>query len=325
MQVFEKSHRAGGRASTRIADGECQFDHGAQYFTIRDPELKPYLESWCQDEHVALWDGQIVSIEQPGSFRDVPSMKRFVGTPSMESLGTHLASDLKIAWETQVAKVERESSGFRLTSKTGSDLDRFDVVLWNCPPVQVENMLPLQCEWRDQLSKVEMVPCWSIMLAFEDRWTVPFDGAFVNDGSLGWIARDSSKPSRPKKWDTWVLHSTVAWASDHVDIAREMAIQSLMHEAERVTRSTMPAACIVKAHRWLYSRPTESLSQRSLWDETHRLGACGDWCGGPRVEGALRSGMAMAGQVLGSLHERTLVNAAAHKKTPGVVQLELFP
>ncbi len=34
VKCFEKSHRAGGRASTRIADGKLQFDHGAQYFTF---------------------------------------------------------------------------------------------------------------------------------------------------------------------------------------------------------------------------------------------------------------------------------------------------
>jgi len=32
-----------------------------------------------------------------------------------------------------------------------------------------------------------------------------------------------------------------------------------------------------------------------------RLGACGDWCAGPRVEGAFLSGAAMAGAVLREL------------------------
>ena len=59
---------------------------------------------------------------------------------------------------------------------------------------------------------VETVPCWSVMLAFEDRWGVPFVGAFINGGSLGWIARDPSNPARCPISDTWVLPSTVAWA-----------------------------------------------------------------------------------------------------------------
>jgi photolyase PhrII len=324
IQCFEKSHRAGGRASTRIADGVCQFDHGAQYFTIRDPVLIPYLDSWCQDKLVAQWDGHIVAIDQPGSLRDVVSMKRYVGTPNMESIGTHFAKDLSIAFETEVTRVECEPKGYRLLSKTGRDLGAFDLVLWNCPPVQVQKLIPLECNWRDQLSQVEMVPCWSVMLAFEQRWNVPFDGAFINDGTLGWIARDSSKPSRSKALDTWVLHSTVAWATENIELSKELAIQGLIQEAERVTKSTMPVPRVAKAHRWLYCQPKESLTLKSLWDETHRLGACGDWCGGPRVEGAMRSGMALAGQVLGSLYTQSLASMAAQVNSSSVVQLKLF-
>ena len=133
-----------------------------------------------------------------------------------------------------------------------------------------------------------------------------------------------SKPHRSKVMDTWVLHSTVAWATANLNISEDAAIRNLIQEAERATNCAMAEPCVARAHRWLYSRPTESLKQNSLWDEMHRLGACGDWCGGPRVEGALKSGMALAGQVLGSLHERTLANAAADEKASAVVQLKLF-
>ncbi len=112
----------------------------------------------------------------------------------------------------------------------------------------------------------------------------------------------------------------VAWASENLDISKEAAILSLIQEAERVTSQKMVQPCVARAHRWLYSRPTESLADRALWDEVNRLGVCGDWCGGPRVEGALKSGMALAGRVLGSLHERTPTEVNSSRP----VQLELF-
>ncbi len=303
IQCFEKSHRVGGRASTRIAGGETQFDHGAQYFTIRDPVLEPFLESWCADNHVAQWNGHIVSINEPGVFQDVPLMNRYVGTPTMESLAKHLSTDLSIEVDTEIVNVQRRETGYRLTSKANRELGEFDVVLWNCPPHQVEKLVPQSTEWVPELSKVEMVPCWAVMLGLDHRWDVPFDGAFVNGGMLSWLARDSSKPLRSTALDTWVMHSSVSWAADNLELSVESTIKCLTEEAERVTGSAMPALQIAKAHRWLYSRPTESLTNKSLWDDVHRLGACGDWCGGPRVEGALKSGMALAGQVLGSLHE----------------------
>jgi photolyase PhrII len=329
IKCFDKSNRAGGRTSTRISEGPfakgiAQFDHGAQYFTIRDPILAPYLDSWRQDNHVSQWNGHIVSIDEPGAYREVPATKRFVGTPRMESLAEHLTVDLQISVETEVAKVDQVKNGYRLTSKDDRDLGEFDIVLWNCPPKQVEKMLPQSCDWRTLLSKVEMVPCWAVMLALESRWDAPFDGAFVNNGSLAWIARDSSKPARPQSIDTWVLHSTVAWAGSNLDLSKEAVIASLTQEAERVTGYKMPNASLARAHRWLYSRPAESLPQSALWDATSNLGACGDWCGGPRVEGALKSGMALAGKILVSLHERALTTTASHGQTAKPIQLGLF-
>lgn len=324
IKCFDKSHRVGGRASTRIVDDNVPFDHGAQYFTIRDPLLKPWLESWRQDKHIALWVGRIVSIDAPRSLRDVAAMERFVGTPSMESLAKHLGSELPIELDTEVATAVLGPNGYQLTSRAGKSLGEFDVVLWNCPPAQVEKLAPPNCIWREELAKVEMVPCWAVMIAFKERWDVPFDGAFINDGKLGWMARDSSKPGRPNTTDAWILHSTIAWAKENLELSKEVVVDIFRQEAERVTGVAMPLVHVAKSHRWLYSRPSESLAERSLWDESNRLGACGDWCGGPRVEGALRSGMAMAGRVLGSLHERSLDSLASEVNTSAAIQLPLF-
>jgi predicted NAD/FAD-dependent oxidoreductase len=321
---FEKSNRAGGRLSTRVADAVMQFDHGAQYFTVRDPVLAPYLDSWRSDGCVDVWDGRIIAIDEPGLFGQVPSTQRYVGTPKMESLAEHLSSELTIEADTEVARVEPTTNGYKLSAKDGRELGEFDVVLWNCPPRQVEKMVPSQCEWFEELKKVEMVPCWAVMVALESRWDVPFDGAFVNCGALGWIARNSSKPSRSKALDTWVLHSSVAWAKENLEATKDRVASLLIGEAGRAVSSKMPRQIVAKAHRWLYSKPDESLPCEFLWDEKNRLGACGDWCGGPRIEGALKSGMALAGRFLGSLHEQNSANAVDNTTSTETIQLKLF-
>jgi len=46
--------------------------------------------------------------------------------------------------------------------------------------------------------------------------------------------------------------------------------------------------------RWPHATPINPLPQPCLWDGAQRLGIAGDWCGGPRIEGAYLSGLALA-------------------------------
>ena len=55
----------------------------------------------------------------------------------------------------------------------------------------------------------------------------------------------------------------------------------------------------MRAIFWPQATPLNPLPQLFVWDERDRLGVAGDWCGGPRVEGAFLSGQALAEAVLG--------------------------
>jgi len=316
VACFEKSGRASGRAATRRMDSIATVDHGAQYFTVRDERLKPLLQSWIDEGCVAEWQGRVVELQALSQIRDVAPQQRYVGTPTMNALGQHLTSDLKLQSNIRVASIvsiaadataERAqlANSYRLIDDARVELGEFDIVLCNCPPVQVAALVPDLCSWKGRLTDIVMLPCWAVMIAFEQRWEVPFDAAFINHGNLSWIARDSSKPGRDASIDTWVLHSSSEYAASHLDSPSELVIEELLADASLLTGLKLPPRSLSQAHRWLYARPQQSLPESSLWDAQHGLGACGDWCGGPRVEGAMLSGIALAGKVLGTLHENT--------------------
>lgn len=50
-----------------------------------------------------------------------------------------------------------------------------------------------------------------------------------------------------------------------------------------------------------YAQPREPLPESYLIDLESRIGACGDWCGGPRVEGAFLSGLALGSAVVDAI------------------------
>jgi photolyase PhrII len=320
VKIFDKSDRVGGRISTRRSGERMQFDHGAQYFRCHDSNLQRHLESWVTDRHIAKWNGKIVTFDEAGRYKASDSLDRYVGTPRMESLADHLSEDLTVRFDTEVGKVVQDGNAYLVTDSAGASLGQFDMVLWNCPPIQTARQMSTPCDWQDRLSEIEMLPCWAVMFASETKWEVPFDGAFINQGSLSWISRDSSKPGRASGYDSWVLHSSPQWAKEHLETSKDDVIAMLISEAEKITASVIPERCFQRAHRWLYSRPAQALQDLALWDDQRWLGACGDWCGGPRVEGALKSGIALAGRVLGSLHERSATTTVAGQSQ----QLSLF-
>ncbi|MBM3966204.1 MAG: hypothetical protein FJ308_14245 [Planctomycetes bacterium] len=111
----------------------------------------------------------------------------------------------------------------------------------------------------------------------------------------------------------------------------------------------MPPVVQAVAHRWRYAyphwlrdrlitgQPTPSMrlastvASRCLWDPSNRMGACGDWlvndgiAGG--IEGAMSSGVALAGQVLRWLTQHgtgSRTGGVDRKGTGGYKQMELF-
>ena len=53
------------------------------------------------------------------------------------------------------------------------------------------------------------------------------------------------------------------------------------------------------AHRWLFARVQQSLGAEVIWNPEERVGACGDWTHGSRVEDAFTSGLSLARTILG--------------------------
>ena len=98
VTVYETGRGPGGRTSTRRAgpDGAgWQFDHGAQYFSAKDPAFRAIVEEWRADGLVAEWAGTFGALDAAtGTFvRETleGTKERWVGTPSMNAVAKGLA------------------------------------------------------------------------------------------------------------------------------------------------------------------------------------------------------------------------------------------
>ncbi len=59
VTVFDKGRRVGGRTSTRQSRSDIAFDHGAQYFTVKDGRFRAQVTAWQDAGIVAEWKGKI--------------------------------------------------------------------------------------------------------------------------------------------------------------------------------------------------------------------------------------------------------------------------
>lgn len=297
VRVFDKARGPGGRMSTRRAD-HLSFDHGAQYFTVRDARFADWLRVLRRDGLVAPWTGKIGALNRGAIKLEAAGPDRYVGVPGMNAVCRQLADGLDVSYGFPVSRIEREIERWRVIFEGDSEPKRFDAVVVSAPAPQCAALLADAAPaLAARAAKVEMAPCWAVMAAFEQELDLGFEGAFVQGSPLSWVARNSSKPGRPGS-ETYVLHGSPEWSRDHLEIDAEDAGRQLIAAFAEAAGRRLPEPHHLVAHRWRFALPVEPLADACLYDGESAVVACGDWCGGPRVEGAFLSGRAASDRVL---------------------------
>ncbi len=70
----------------RGLSGELAFDHGAQYFTVRDQRFSELAAEWERDRVIAKWTGRIVVFDGEGWEDVAEGTARYVGIPGMSAI-----------------------------------------------------------------------------------------------------------------------------------------------------------------------------------------------------------------------------------------------
>lgn len=303
VHVFDKARGPSGRMSTRRAEddnGPWQCDHGAQYFTARNPAFRAEVARWQQADVAALWDARLASFDGNAWSTPATPLERFVGTPRMTSpaawLVQHLGEPALAQWQTTVQRLDHTEGGWAITSaEHGLHSPRYSAVLLAVPaPQAVPLLAPVAPAGAAVAGSARMRGSWAVMLRYASPVALPWEGAFINTGPLRWVARDSSKPGRTGP-ETWLLHASPEWSEAHIEDSAD-AVTAALLAAFAALGGPQPLAAT--AHRWRYADTEPALTLGSWWDAQMRLGLCGDWLHGGKVEGAWLSGRALAQQVL---------------------------
>ena len=323
VTVFEKSAAAGGRMATRKSPFGT-FDHGAQYFTVRDPRfaqvlaLTPALCRPWSANTVRVLDSQglVAAAGLPGR------EPHWVPTPGMSALVQQWAAPLiaqsRLELQTQVTAIQTDAlnkqqwqlctSGTRTVGESsGADgsshvFGGFDAVVLALPGPQAQWLLQSNkkiAKLAGRVGQSTVAPCWTLMLAFPQavqpglttlgpQW----NAARSTHHRIAWLARESSKPGRGVV-ERWTVQASAAWSQEHLQDDPARVTAKLIKAFSEVTGIRAEPA-LAQAHRWLYAKTEKPLGVSHLWDNNLGVGVCGDWCLGHRVEDAFVSALDLA-------------------------------
>ena len=286
VSLFDKGRGPGGRMATRRIEtplGEACFDHGAQYFTARDPAFRRQVAAWERDGLAAPW---------PAAGEDA-----WVGVPGMSAPVRALTSRLDVTCSRRIDALHRDPEGWRLIGD-GGDAGPFDAVVVAVPAEQAGPLVrPWQPGFADHADATLAEPCWTVMATFSERLAIDAD-VVKRRGPIGWAARNSAKPGRTGP-ESWVVQAGPDWSRSHLEDEPSAVLPRLIEALAAVAARPLPEIAFASAHRWRYAR-SGTLGRDTMYDGDLRLGLCGDWLIGPRIECAWTSGRLLAEAILAS-------------------------
>lgn len=291
--VFDKGRGPGGRCSTRRAEGERTFDHGAQFFTASDERFRRFVQSWHHEGIVAPWTPRMLPSSSSSSSSSRAHEQKWVAVPGMSALLKRMLLEVPVQFGVRVASIAADEDRARCTSDDGRDLGTFDVVVVATPaPQAVPLLADIAPALSAQAATAQMQATWAVLLDYDGLGPeIDADVVEVRGRALRWAAREASKLGRAPG-ARWVLHGRV----DDDDPARATA--ALLADFVDVIGATAAQPAFSAAHLWRYAFVERAVGSDCLVDDGGRVVACGDWCVGPRVEAAYLSGVAAAGRVL---------------------------
>lgn len=315
VTLFDKSQGPAGRMSTRRTD-QSEWDHGAQYFTVRSDLFRRNVDAWVTEGVVERWTAPIAALAN-GVRSEDSVVERFVACPSMNSLGKHLAAKLqsrnvRIHYKTQVLKIGRYGDcKWQLTDTESNIYGPFDDLIVTTPAPQSIALLPDdRAEFQPAIASMSSVtydPCWAVLLTLVQRMEVDWGGAFINSVSIRWIARNQTKPGRASNVESIVIHASSQFSKANLDAKSDGVIEKLTDELWSAIGHHPIVVTSSQAHRWRYSISLGDQILGVVSDSTGTAHFCGDWSHGSRVEGAFMAGIDAAGKVM----RQSVLNAPA--------------
>lgn len=286
VRLVDKGRGPGGRMATRRL-GSATVDHGAQFFTARSDEFAAFVAPWLADGLVYEWCRGF-----SGAGDGYP---RYAVRGGMNALAKRLAEGLDVRCPQLVFAIrDGDSATWSVVTDDGV-AHPADAVVVTCPLPQAYSLLvTASVEVPEALWRTEYDRTLALLAVLDRPSSVPAPGGV--QGAAGFTFVGDNQAKGLSAVPALTLHADPAWSEAHWDDERGDALQLLLSAA----RPWIGDAAVVQSQlkRWRFATP------RTIWPDrcwvapgNSPLVIAGDAFAGPKVEGAVLSGLAAAAAI----------------------------
>ena len=277
-------------ATRRIAS--ATFDHGAQFFTVRSDtfaaQIEPHLASglvyeWCR------------------GFSNDDGYPRYAVRGGMNGLAKAMAAPLDVRTNALVFSIGRSALGtqhpWQVTIDDGT-VHEADAVVVTAPVPQSYSLLVSSgVELPTDLIRTDYDRTFALLATLDGPSAVPGPGGLQHPTQQVSFVTDNSRKGI-SALPALTVHAAAGWSEEHWGDTLEDLTPGLSEAAAPYLGGATITAAQVK--KWRFATPRTIWPERcwSSADATAPLVLAGDAFGGPKVEGAVLSGLAAAAALL---------------------------
>ena len=282
--VVDKGRSPGGRLATRRID-DATLDHGAQFFTVRESSFESHVAEWIASGVVTEWCRGFNSTAQQSD-----GFPRYRGVRGMTDIAKHLAHGLDVRCNTLAFSIIHGStSKWQVNIDDGSALNA-DAIIVTCPLPQTYALLvTADIELPDSMLRTEYDRTICLLAVLNQSSALADSGGLQNpDETFSFIADNAIKGISSATALT--LHANPQFSLEHWDTSIDDVQRLLLERASPWIGDATVITSQIK--KWRLATPL------TIWPERYwahdMIVLAGDAFGGPKIEGAVLSGLAAA-------------------------------
>ena len=302
--VVDKGRSVGGRLATRRIGGG-RADHGAQFFTVRDETFQRHVDRWIATGLVYEWSRGWSSGSSASGAPD--GYPRYAVRDGMNMLAKRVAAELsgdhniELLLSVQISALSQHGGDWLARDSQGESYQATTLIVTSPVPQSLAMLeaggVQLSPDDQHDLEQVHYAPCLCGLFHINGEVKLPDPGAVQRPKeAITWIADNQAKGISPLA-TLLTVHAGSVFSLNNYDADASEVLPYLRAEIEPFLGANARIQ-EEQLKRWRYAlplvlHPAPFLRAAGL----PPLYFGGDAFGGPRIEGAALSALAMANEI----------------------------